>query len=101
MRLKDFTRRIDFDAIYDRLDRLQGKLGELRDALPEYRSLRRRLPSYRDVRERLPYAKPRRGYTLPAALVLGGIAALGAIAITSLVLRDVHRQTPTKREYMV
>ncbi len=64
-----FDKYIDRDAIGERIDGLQDRLGKLRDLLP-YRHRRRRS-----------------GYTLPAALVLGGIAALGAIAIGSVVLR--------------
>ena len=98
MRLHDLTRYIDFDAITDRLDRLQGKIGELRYALPEARQIRDRLPSYRDVRKRLPMLRAQRprGYTLPAALILGGVVAVGAIAVTSIAIRNAHRQTPKR-----
>lgn len=98
MRLHDLTRYIDFDAITDKLDRLQAKIGELRDALPEARRLRDRLPSYREVRNRLPLvrAERSRGYTLPAALILGGVVAAGAIAVTSIAIRNAQRQTPKR-----
>lgn len=93
MRMNELTRYLDkyvgFDAIGERIDALQDRLGKLRDNLPDapIRKLREQLPSYRDVRSRLPYAPRRRGYALPAALVLGGVAAIGLIAVGSLVVR--------------
>ena len=102
MRLQDFTRYIDFNAISDGIDKLQGKLGELREALPEARQIRDKLPGYGDIRKRLPFAPAsRRGsYTLPAALILGGAAVIAAVAITSIAVRDAKRHAPKRNEDM-
>jgi hypothetical protein len=68
MRMNELSRYIDTDAVAGQLERLQARLGELRDLVP--------------------YGRKRRGYALPTALILGGIAAIGAIAITSMVMRE-------------
>lgn len=97
-----FDKYVDFDAIGERIDALQDRLGKLRDNLPEVpvRKIREQLPSYRDVRRRLPYAPKERGYALPATLAVGGIAILGAIIVTAVVMSDVHKRTPKKNEDM-
>jgi hypothetical protein len=69
MRMNELSRYLDTDSVSDRLERLQMRLSELRDLVP--------------------YRRKRRGYGLPTALVLGGIAAIGAIAITSIVVRQL------------
>jgi hypothetical protein len=70
MRMNELTRYLDTDAISGQLERLQSRLSDLRGMVP--------------------YRRQRRGYALPAALILGGIAAIGAIAITSIVLREAN-----------
>jgi hypothetical protein len=101
MRMNELTRYldkyIDFDAIGDRIDTLQDRLSKLRDNLPDVpvSKLRDRLPSYRDVRRNLPYApKQSRGYGLPATLAVGGIAIIGAIVVTAVLMNDAHKKTP-------
>jgi len=107
MRMNELTRYfdkyIDFDAIGDRIDALQDRLCKLRDNLPDapVSKIRAQLPSYRDVRSKLPYAPARRSYTLPATLAVGGIAILGAIVVTAVLMNDAHKKTPKKNEDMV
>jgi hypothetical protein len=93
---------VDFDAIAERIDALSERLTKLRDNLPEVpvSKVRERLPSYRDVRRRLPYAPKERGYALPATLAVGGIAILGAIVVTALVMSDVNKRVPKSNEDM-
>lgn len=107
MRMKELQRYLDRfldrDALGERIDALQDRLNKLRDHMPDRPSSRLRdaLPSYRDVRRRLPFAPAeRRSYTLPAALAVGGIAILGAIVVTAVVMSDAHRRTPQKNEDM-
>lgn len=101
MRWKDFSRAIDFDTLHDGLDRLQNRIAGLRDAIPSTREVRQKLPSYRDIKRRLPFVEEeRRGYGLPTAVVLGGIAAIGLFAIGSIALREVNRQVPKNSEDM-
>jgi len=100
MRMNELTRYfdkyIDFDAIGERIDALQERLTKLRDNLPDapVSKLRNQLPSYAQVRSRLPYAPKPRNYTLPATLAVGGIAILGAIIVTAVLMNDAHRKTP-------
>lgn len=112
MRMNELTRYldkyIDFDAIGERIDTLQDRLSKLRESLPEVpakplHKVRDALPSYRDVRRRLPFApKPaNRSFALPAVLAVGGIAILGAIVVTAVVMSDTHKRTPKKNEDMV
>lgn len=93
---------VDFDAIAERIDALSERLTKLRDNLPDVpvSKVRERLPSYRDVRRRLPYAPKERGYALPATLAVGGIAILGAIVVTALVMSDVNKRVPKSNEDM-
>jgi hypothetical protein len=80
MRTKDLSNYIDTDAIGSRLERLQSRLSDLSDLVP--------------------YRKKSRGYALPTALILGGIAAIGAIAITSIVIREMRGvQYPEQTDY--
>jgi hypothetical protein len=107
MRMNELTRYfdkyVDFDAIGERIDQLQDRLTKLREHLPDapVAKLRNQLPSYRDVRSRLPYAPKSRGYTLPAFLAVGGIAILGAIVVTAVLMNDAHAKTPAKNEDMM
>lgn len=98
-----FDKYVDFDAIGERIDALQERLGKLRDNLPDVpvSKLREQLPSYRDVRRRLPYAPKSRSYTLPATLAVGAIAILGAIVVTAVLMNDAHKKTPKKNEDMI
>jgi hypothetical protein len=106
MRMNELTRYfdkyIDFDAIGERIDQLQDRLTKLREHLPDapVAKLRNQLPSYREVRNRLPYAPKSRGYTLPAFLAVGGIAIVGAIVVTAVLMNDAHTKTPKKNEDM-
>lgn len=106
MRMNELTRYldkyVDFDAIGERIDQLQDRLSKLRGSLPDVpvSKLRDQLPSYRDVRRRLPYAPKERGYALPATLAVGGIAILGAIIVTAVVMSDAHRKTPKSNDDM-
>jgi hypothetical protein len=81
-------------------------LNRLRDHMPDLPASRLRhmsdaLPSYRDIRRKLPFAPPeRRNYTLPATLAVGGIAILGAIVVTAMMMSDAHKRTPKKNEDM-
>lgn len=51
----------------------------------------------RHLRELVPYGTKKRGYALPTALILGGIATVGAVAILSLALSAANNvQTPEK-----
>ena len=106
MRMNELTRYfdkyVDFDAIGERIDALQERLGKLRDNLPEVPvgKIRERLPSYREVRGKLPFAPRQRGYTLPAALAVGGIAILGAIIVTAVVMSDANKRVPKNNEDM-
>jgi len=68
MRMNDLTRYFDTDAVSSQLEKLQARISDLRDLVPS--------------------TKKKRGYALPTALILGGIAAIGAIAITSMVMRE-------------
>ena len=107
MRMNELTRYfdkyVDFDAIGERIDALQDRLSKLRDNLPDVpvRKIRDNLPSYRNVRSRLPYAQKPRNYTLPAALAVGGVAILGAIIVTAVVMSDAYKKTPKKNEDMI
>jgi hypothetical protein len=48
----------------------------------------------------VPYGQKKRGYALPTALILGGIAAIGAIAVTSIVIREMNNaQYPERPDY--
>jgi|GEM_PF-3716950 len=103
MRMNELTRYfdkyVDFDAIGERIDALQERLSKLREHLPDapsakLRDVRKALPSYAQVRSRLPYAPPRRSYTFPATLAVGGIAILGAIVVTAVLMNDAHKKTP-------
>lgn len=67
MRMKEITRYLDRDALADQIEALQERLASLRELIP--------------------YRRRRRGYGLPTALALGGIAALGLIVVGSLVVR--------------
>lgn len=98
-----FDKYVDFDAIGERIDALQERLGKLRDNLPEVpvRRMREQLPSYAQVRRRLPYAPRERGYALPATLAVGGIAILGAIVVTAYLMSDANKRVPKKNEDMV
>jgi hypothetical protein len=106
MRMNELTRYldkyIDFDALGDRIDTLQERLSKLRSNLPDVpvSRIREQLPSYRDVRRRLPYAPKERSYTLPAMLAVGGIAILGAIVVTAVVMSDANKRTPNSNEDM-
>ncbi len=106
MRMNELTRYldkyVDFDAISEKIDALQERLSKLRDNLPDVpvSKIRERLPSYREVRRNLPYAPKERGYTLPATLAVGGIAILGAIVVTAVLMNDASRKTPKKNEDM-
>ena len=71
MRMSDITRYFDTDAVSNQLEKLQTRISELRELVPYT-------------------AQKKRGYALPTALMLGGIAAIGAIAITSLVVREMN-----------
>lgn len=97
-----FGKYTDFDAIGERIDALSDRLTKLRENLPEVpvSKLRAQLPSYRDVRNRLPYAHKPRSYALPATLAVGGIAILGAILVTAVVMSDAHKKTPKRNEDM-
>jgi hypothetical protein len=64
------------------------------------RKIRNQLPSYAQVRGRLPYAPKERGYTLPATLAVGGIAILGAIVVTAVLMNDAHKKTPKSNNDM-
>jgi hypothetical protein len=107
MRMNELTRYfdkyVDFDAIGARIDALQDRLTKLRENLPDVPvdKIRNRLPSYRQVRNALPYAPKPRNYTLPAALAVGGIAILGAIVVTAVVMSDTAKRVPKKNEDMV
>lgn len=107
MRMNELTRYfdkyIDFDAIGERIDSLQERLGKLRENLPDapVSKLRGRLPTYREVRRNLPYAPKERGYTLLAALAVGGVAILGAIVVTAVLMSEKAHQVPKKNEDMV
>jgi hypothetical protein len=79
MRLNELTRSINTDAVAGQLDRLQSRLSELRGLVP--------------------YRRKRRGYALPTALILGGIAAVGVIAIGSIVLREMNSVQYPERPY--
>lgn len=100
MRMNELTRYfdkyVDFDAIGERIDALQERLGKLRDNLPEVPvgKIRGRLPSYREVRGKLPFAPRERSYALPATLAVGGLAILGAIIVTAVVMSDANRRLP-------
>jgi hypothetical protein len=98
-----FDKYVDFDVIGERIDALQDRLTKLRANLPDVpvSKIRDRLPGYAQVRRNLPYAPKERGYTLPAALAVGGIAILGAIVVTAVLMNDAHKQTPKKNEDMV
>jgi uncharacterized protein YegL len=105
MRMKELQRYLDKlldrDAIGDRIEALQAGLTALRDNLPEapVSRVRDALPSYRDVRRKLPFAPAeRRGYAVPATLAIGGIAILGAIVVTALVMSDTRKRTPPRNE---
>jgi len=106
MRMNELTRYldkyVDFDAIGERIDQLQDRLSKLRGSLPDVPvgKIREQLPSYRDVRRRLPYAPKERSYALPATLAVGGIAILGAIIVTAVVMSDAHRKTPKSNDDM-
>ena len=110
MRMKEIQRYLDRfldrDAFGDRIDALQDRLNRLRDHMPDMPASRLRhmsdaLPSYRDIRRKLPFAPSEpRNYTLPAALAVGGVAILGAIVVTALVMSDAHKRTPKKNEDM-
>lgn len=106
MRMNELTRYldkyVDFDAIGERIDALQDRLAKLRDSLPDapVAKIRDQLPSYREVRGRLPFASKRRSHTLPAAMAVGGIAILGAIVLTAVVMSDVNRRTPKSNDDM-
>lgn len=76
---KELSNLFSRDTVADQLNALQTKLESLRDVIPYAR-------------------KPEaRGYALPAALVLGGIAALGAVTVLSLAY---SRSTAKKRPYV-
>ncbi len=97
---------LDRDALGDRIDALQERLNKLRSSLPDMpvsrlREVSNALPSYRDIRRRLPFAPAEpRSYALPATLAVGGIAILGAIVVTAIVMSDAHKRTPKKNEDM-
>lgn len=93
---------VDFDAIAERIDALSERLAKLRDNLPDAPAskVRERIPSYRDVRRRLPYPPKERSYALPATLAVGGIAILGAIVVTALVMSDVNKRVPKSNDDM-
>jgi hypothetical protein len=100
MRMNELTRYIDkyvdFDAIGERIDALQERLSKLRDNLPEVPvgKIRERLPSYSDVRGKLPFAPRGRSYALPATIAVGGIAILGAIIVTAVMMSDANKRVP-------
>jgi hypothetical protein len=98
-----FDKYVDFDAIGERIDALQERLSKLRDNLPEapVAKMRERLPGYAQVRRRLPYAPKERSYALPATLAVGGIAILGAIVVTAMVMSDVNKRLPKRNQDMV
>jgi hypothetical protein len=105
MRMKELQRYLDKlldrDALGDRIDSLQAGLTALRENLPAtpVSRVREALPSYRDVRRKLPFAPAeRRSYALPATLAVGGIAILGAIVVTALVMSNAHKRTPRENE---
>jgi hypothetical protein len=93
---------IDFDALGERIDQLQERLGRLREHLPDtsVAKLRGRLPSYREVRGKLPYAPRPRNYTLPALLAVGSIAIIGAVVVTAVVMSDTNKRVPKSNEDM-
>jgi hypothetical protein len=105
MRMNELTRYfdkvLDRGNIGERIDSLQEHLGKLREMLPEARTLRGYIPDTGRLRDVLPYQQKKRGYTLPAALAVGGIAILGAIVVTAVLMNDAHRKTPKKNEDMV
>lgn len=98
-----FDKYVDFDAIGERIDALQERLGKLRNTLPDVpvSKIRDQLPSYAQVRRKLPYAPKERGYTLPVTLAVGGIAILGAIVVTAVLMSEKSHQVPKKNEDMV
>lgn len=81
MRFNRLTRYFDRDTVMDQLGALSDRVERLGDLVP----YRRRQP---------------RGYALPVAIALGGIAALGLIAVGSLVVRRqlANAQYPEESE---
>jgi len=77
---KELSNLFSRDNVADQLSALQTKLESLRDVIPY--AARKREP---------------RGYALPAALLLGGIAAIGAVTFLSLAY---SKQAAKKRPYV-
>lgn len=106
MRISELTRYldkyIDRGSIGDKIDALQDNLAKLREMLPEAKQLRDYVPEAPIARARalVPYGRKTRSYTLPAALAVGGVAILGAIVVTAVMMSDANRKVPKRNEDM-
>jgi hypothetical protein len=97
-----FDKYVDFDAVGERIDALQDRLSKLRDSLPDVPAdtIGKRMPDYRAVRRSLPFAPKERSYALPATLAVGGIAILGAIVVTAVLMSEKSHQVPKRNDDM-
>jgi hypothetical protein len=80
---KELSNLFSRDTVADQLNALQAKVESLRDLIPY--TARKPEP---------------RGYALPAALLLGGIAAIGAVTVLSLAYsKNAARKRPYVKPY--
>ena len=85
------------------LDRFSDDVAEKFELFQEWlHGASKNLPSSKQIRSYLPYQKPERSIALPVALVIGGLALIGAITLLSTTnvktLRKMAPSMPKKKE---
>ena len=80
------------------LDRVSDDIADKFEMFQEWlHGASKNLPSSKQMRSYLPYQKPERSIVLPIALVLGGLALIGAITLLSTTnVRTLKNVTPFK-----
>lgn len=79
------------------LDKITDEVGDKLEAVQEWlQGLSKNLPTSKQLRSYLPHQEPKRSIALPVALVVGGLALIGAITLLSTVPVRTLKKMPAR-----